>query len=201
MSAAAVRTRPPTDPDVDGRRRRGQDNKARIVAAMLEMVREGDLAPSAEQVAARADVGLRTVFRHFQDMDSLYAEMATAIQGELADLVAQPFRSPSWRGRIMELVGRRALGFERVVAYHRAAVATRHRSKVLAQRHVLVVKVSRDIILRQLPPEVAEDRPLVEALDLLLSVETWSRLRIEQGLSPKAARDTVERSVRKLIGE
>jgi AcrR family transcriptional regulator len=201
MNAAAVRTRPTPEPDLDGRRRRGQDNKARIVAAMLEMVREGDLAPSAEQVASRADVGLRTVFRHFQDMDSLYGEMATAIQGELADIMAQPFRAATWRGRILELVGRRAAGFERVVAYHRAGVATRHRSPVLADRHVLLVRISRDIIVRQLPPEVAADRPLVEALDLLLSIEAWSRLRVEQALSPKAARDAVERSVRKLIGD
>ena len=201
MSAAAVRSRGAPDPDIDGRRRRGQDNKARIVAAMLDMVREGDLAPSAEAVAARADVGLRTVFRHFQDMDSLYAEMATAIVGELADLMAQPFRSPTWRGRILELVGRRATGFERVVAYHRASVATRYRSKVLIDRHDVVVKISREIILRQLPPEVAADRPLVEALDLLLSIESWSRLRVEQGLTPKAAREAVERAVRKLIGD
>jgi len=65
---------------VDGRRQRGQDNRARIVAAMMDIVREGQIAPSAEQVAARADVGLRTVFRHFQDMDSLYREMSLVIQ-------------------------------------------------------------------------------------------------------------------------
>ena len=79
MNAAAVRTRVPPSVELDGRRRRGQDNKARIVAAMLEMVREGELAPSAEQVAARADVGLRTVFRHFQDMDSLYREIGAVV--------------------------------------------------------------------------------------------------------------------------
>ncbi len=57
----------------DGRRRRGLDNRGRIIAAMLEIIRRGETA-SAEQVAAQADVGLRTVFRHFQDMDSLYRE-------------------------------------------------------------------------------------------------------------------------------
>ena len=55
----------------DGRRRRGQDNRARIVAAMLEIIHGGELSPGAEQVAQRADVALRTVFRHFSDMDSL----------------------------------------------------------------------------------------------------------------------------------
>ena len=64
----------------DGRRRRGQNNRARIVTAMLEIIRTGDMSPSADQVAARADVGLRTVFRHFKDMDSLYSEMSLAIE-------------------------------------------------------------------------------------------------------------------------
>jgi AcrR family transcriptional regulator len=185
---------------MDGRRRRGQTNKARIVAAMLDMVRQGDMAPSAEQVAARADVGLRTVFRHFQDMDSLYAEMATAIVGELAEIMTRPFTGATWQARMLELVGRRAVGFERILPFQRAGAVTRHRSKLLAARHTQVVSLSRDIIARQLPPKVLADKPLVEALDLLLSVETWARLRIEQGLSPKAARETVERAVGRLIG-
>ena len=48
----------------DGRRRRGQTNRASIVDAMLEIIRTGDMSPSAEQVAARADVGLRTQVGH-----------------------------------------------------------------------------------------------------------------------------------------
>ena len=187
--------------ETDGRRRRSLDSRARIVSAMLELTRETAVAPSAEQVAQRAGVGLRTVFRHFQDMESLYGEMFATTLGELADIMSQPFRAATWRGRILELVGRRAVGFERIVAFQRAGAVTRHRSKLLATRHATVVKISREIIVRQLPPEVAADRPLVEALDLILSVESWARLRFEQGLAPKAAREAVERAVRKLIGE
>src|ERR1019366_3029777 len=86
-------------PSADGRRRRGQDNRARIVAAMLDIIHSGDLAPSAEQVAQRADVGLRTVFRHFQDMDSLFREMSVVIMGELHVAAETPFRSDGWRER------------------------------------------------------------------------------------------------------
>ena len=49
----------------DGRRRRGEDNRARIVAALVALVREDNFTPGAEEVAIRADVSLRTVFRHF----------------------------------------------------------------------------------------------------------------------------------------
>ena len=61
--------------EVDGRRRRSLDSRARIVAAMLELVRLGNASPNAVEVAARAGVGLRSVFRHFKDMESLYVEI------------------------------------------------------------------------------------------------------------------------------
>ena len=39
---------------------------------MMNLIEGGDLMPSAARVAEEAGVGLRTVFRHFDDMDSLY---------------------------------------------------------------------------------------------------------------------------------
>ncbi|MBS0492068.1 MAG: TetR/AcrR family transcriptional regulator, partial [Proteobacteria bacterium] len=39
----------------------------------------------------------------------------------------------------------------------------------------------------------------VETLDLLLSWESWARLRREQGLSPARARQVLEASVRRLL--
>ena len=59
----------------DGRVRRGERSRDQIVGALLELVQEGFLRPAAEQVARRARVGTRTVFRHFEDMDSLNPEI------------------------------------------------------------------------------------------------------------------------------
>ena len=42
---------------------------------MLELVAQGNLEPSADQIADIAKVGRRSVFRHFKDMDTLYREM------------------------------------------------------------------------------------------------------------------------------
>jgi AcrR family transcriptional regulator len=186
-------------PDTDGRRRRGQDNRARIVAAMLDIIHSGDLAPSAEQVAQRADVGLRTVFRHFQDMDSLFREMSVVIMGELESVAATPFRSDDWRERVVELVGRRGWAFERVGPFLRALTIFRHRSKAMDVDNTRLVAALRDILKRQLPLPVQRDQTIVEALDLLLSFEAWSRLRREQGLSPKRAQDTLEAAVRRIL--
>jgi len=183
----------------DGRRRRGQDNRARIVAAMLEIIHSGDMSPSAEQVAARADVGLRTVFRHFQDMDSLYSEMSGVISAEIWAWADRPFKAQDWRGRVLELIERRAYAFEKIGPFLRASTIFRHRSKYLEADHTIFVTAQRDILKRQLPPAVARDQLKLDILDLLLSFETWSRLRREQGLSPKRAQDTLAAAVRQLI--
>jgi AcrR family transcriptional regulator len=187
-------------PAIDGRRRRGQDNRARIVAAMLEIIQGGDLSPSAEQVASRADVGLRTVFRHFQDMDSLYREMSVAIEGELRAVVDRPFRSEDWRERVVELIYRRSEVFERIGPFKRASDAFRHRSKFLEGDGARLTAALREILTRELPADVVRDGPKLEILDLLLSYESWARLRREQGLSVKRAHEALEAAVRRLIG-
>jgi len=186
-------------PAADGRRRRGEDNRARIVAAMLEIIHAGEVAPSAEQVAQRADVGLRTVFRHFQDMDSLYREMSAVIAGELQAVAETPFRSTAWQERVLELIERRAWAFEKVGPFLRASTVFRYRSKYLEVDNTRLVAALREILKRQLPPEIAREQLKLEALDLLLSFEAWSRLRREQGLSPKRAQDVLTAAVRRLL--
>ena len=42
---------------------------------------------------------------------------------------------------------------------------------------------------------------MFEAIDALLSWETWSRLRRDQGLTARRAREVLEMTVRRLIDE
>jgi AcrR family transcriptional regulator len=184
---------------VDGRRKRSQDSRARIVQAMLELVREGGVSPSAELVAARADVGLRTVFRHFNDLDSLYREMSAVIEAELMALVHTPFKGETWRDRVLELVERRGWAYERIAPFKRASEVHRHQSPALAIDHARMVQISREILRAQLPTEWAKDRVRFEAMDLLLSFEAWSRLRRDQELSPKRATEVLQSTLASLL--
>jgi AcrR family transcriptional regulator len=186
--------------ELDGRRRRSQDSRARIVAALLKLTRAGELAPSAEQVAARAGVGLRTVFRHFSDMESLYREMTEVIETELRGVAARPFTGATWRERVMELAARRGEAFEVIGPFRRASDLRRHASLVLQDDHVRLTATLRAILRREAPADVI-DASAFEALDLLLSYEAWSRLRREQHLEADEARRVLERAVRALIGE
>ena len=67
---------------LDGRERRSARSREAIVQALFGLIGSGVLRPTAQQVAERAGVGIRSVFRHFADMESLFAEMNARLQAE-----------------------------------------------------------------------------------------------------------------------
>ena len=72
----------------DGRRQRSERSQTAIIAAALALMEEGTLVPTAQQVADRAGVGIRSFFRHFADMDSLFL----AVDASLLDSYEALFR-------------------------------------------------------------------------------------------------------------
>ena len=63
------------DSATDGRRQRSERSRLAIIEATLALMYEGVLIPTAQQIADRAGVGIRSFFRHFGDMDSLFTEV------------------------------------------------------------------------------------------------------------------------------
>jgi AcrR family transcriptional regulator len=190
-----------TADEADGRKHRSQKSQARIVNAMLELVAQGNLEPSADQIADIAKVGRRSVFRHFKDMDSLYREMTNSIATTMGSIVLQPFQAADWAGRVLELVDRRAVGFEKMKLFLLAGQVHRHRSPYLKASHAQFVQMLRQILLGLLPKEIARNADLVETLDMLLSFETWSRLRDDQGLSVAKAKRVLKQAIRLALGD
>jgi AcrR family transcriptional regulator len=183
----------------DGRKHRSQKSQARIVNAMLELVAQGNLEPSADQIADIAKVGRRSVFRHFKDMDTLYREMTDSIAATMGSIVQQPFTALDWRGKVLELVDRRAMGFEKMKPFLLAGQVHRQRSEFLKLSHAQFVAMLRAILLGILPKEAAGNSVLVEALDMLLSFESWSRLREDQGLGIAKAKLVLKQAIELLL--
>ena len=183
----------------DGRRRRSENSRSRIVAAMIELVAEGRITPSAEDVASRAGVGLRTVFRHFTDMESLYAAM-TGRLAEQYEMWLIPFESTHWQGQLIEAIERRTATYERLLPFKRAGDAHRHMSPAIQAEHARMLGMMRNRLRSFLPPAITEDDVPFETIDLMLSFEAWQRLRDEQGLSIELARRIVMREVLRLAG-
>jgi AcrR family transcriptional regulator len=181
--------------DADGRKHRSQKSQALIVNAMLELVAQGNFEPSADQIADIAKVGRRSVFRHFKDMDSLYREMHDSIAASIGSIVEQPFQAADWRGRVLELVDRRAVAFEKLKPFLRAGQVHRHRSPYLKMSHAQFVDMLRNLLLAVLSKEAAQNVVLVETLDMLLGFESWSRLRDVQGLSIARSKRVLKQTI------
>lgn len=180
-----------TQPPVDGRRARGQANRNKLVAAMIELVREGSIAPTAEQVAARAQVALRTVFRHFDDMESLYREIDTEIMQLITPLISSPFKATDWRGRLSESIERRAKLFETILPFRIATEALRHQSAFLQEKQQVIMQLQNATLQRILPPTIVAQKPTLAALNLLLSINAWQQLRLDQGLGQDMAKQVM----------
>jgi len=187
-------------PGIDGRALRAERSREAIVDALVALVGEGTPVPTAQQVADRAGVGIRTVFRHFSDMESLFAEVSARVRAELRPLLeARPPAGPP-AARLRELVRRRARLFERLLPYRRSTQAWRWRSPFLDQQVRADHRALRAELRRALPELVRTERDL-EALDAALSPELWQRLRVEQRLGPKRAEVAWLRIALALAGE
>ena len=183
----------------DGRLNRSILTRKKIVDALTALVYEGVLAPTAEQVAQRADVGLRTVFRHFDDMDALYREISLDVDAQITPLLQMRLDAPTWQARVLQSIDLRGEIYDRLAPVYLAAQVHRHASAYLARNMMESAGLQRDLLRRLLPPAVAQDAPLLDALDLLLSFEAWVRLRREQGLTSDQARAVMRLGVQALL--
>lgn len=184
----------------DGRVKRSIATRKKIVEALATLIREGYISPTAEQVAVRADVGLRTVFRHFDDMDSLYREIAMDLDAVVQPVLQLRLAASTWRERLLESIDYRSEIFDRVAPLYVAAQVHRHESPYLMQNLMDSARLQREQLRRLLPTDVASDATWLAALDLLLSFEAWVRLRREQGLDAVQARAVMRLGVQALLG-
>jgi len=185
--------------ETDGRVQRGARNRGRIVAAVVELVRSGIPVPTAEQVAREAGVGARTVFRHFADMERLFAEVTASVVEEARPLFVAPLPDGSPEERARALVANRAVAYEHIAPFRRSATAIGFRSDFLQQHYAEFTRQMRAQLLdgvhelRDAPTEI------IEAIDLLCSFEAWDRLRRIQQLEATRAAEVLASTIGPLV--
>ena len=184
-------------PATDGRVQRGERNRAAIVDAMLTLLEDGVLRPSARQIADRAGVSLRSVFQHFDDMESLYAECVRRQHERVTPLLTPIDASAPLAERIDALVVQRSRVFERIAPIRRAAVYAAADSPVLREGLVRTAKRFRDQTAAVFANEVDDD--LLPAVDMVTSFDAWEQLRTTQKLSVTNARRVMTRALKELV--
>jgi AcrR family transcriptional regulator len=195
----------PDGPDgPDGRSLRRARNTDAVVDAMLDLLREGGARPGAQEIADRAGVSLRTVFRHFQDLDAL---LAVAVQRQLDHVgplldAEPPTGAPA--DRVAAVVAHRAALYEEVGPVRRAAVRGADFHEPLRVGLDWTRRRLRRHLEAAFAPELdrcsASRRALVvEALDAATSWAAWDTLRSSQGLSVRRAADVMTATVAALV--
>ncbi|MCE2855740.1 MAG: TetR/AcrR family transcriptional regulator [Ilumatobacteraceae bacterium] len=175
---------------IDGRHRRAQASREAIVEALVGLYAEGSADPSAAQIAQRAGVSERSLFRHFDDINDLCHTAFEVQWARLADrsTVSMPMAT-STRERVETLVTRRVqlyldmlnvMRITRMHAVRNTTVASHIRSsrKELRRQHERLFNQELDAM----STEAAHAAKV--AIEALLSFEHIEQLRLDQGLSP-----------------
>ena len=190
--AAAVTT--------DGRSLRRARSYEAVVEAILDLLSEGEVQPTAKAVAERSGVSLRTVFRLFDDVESLNAA-ALARQGErMAPLMTDPPTEGPVEDRIAGLVAQRAAYFEAIAGTRRHALRLAPTSPTIAKGLSQSHRFLRRQVERVFAPELAgagdDAGEVLAALSVSAGWETWDALRSGDDLSKAAAGQVVARLLR-----
>jgi AcrR family transcriptional regulator len=194
-------TSPGSLPSTDGRAARAVRTRDAVVEALLTLIEEGELRPTAREVSDRAGVSLRSVFQHFADLESLFAAAAERQTVRLWALFDQKPTATDFEGRLTQFTELRGEMLERVTPIRRAALLQEPFSPEMARR----LQWARDIALDQVVSVFSEeigpnpDKQTLAALRATTDWYTWETLRRHQGLSVKDAQRVMARMLRAIL--
>jgi AcrR family transcriptional regulator len=184
-------------PPTDGRTLRSLRTREAIVDATIGLLEEGDLRPTAPRVAERAKVSVRSVFQHFDDLETLHASVAERLVERVAVLVLPVEPELPLDARLDRFVHQRALLLEAVTPIRRAADVHGPFSTEITARLRDGQAFLREELVRTFEPELAaagdEREELLDCLDAALSWGTWEALRAGLGRSQDAAEKVMRR--------
>jgi TetR/AcrR family transcriptional regulator of autoinduction and epiphytic fitness len=189
----------------DGRTVRAERTHEALVEALLALLDEGRLRPTAAEIAERAGVSERSVFQHFPDREGLLEAVAREQYERVVPSIRPVDASLSLPERVDEFVAQRCTLLERVAGVRRAALLMESESEVVAGwltsvRRAGAAEVER-VFRRELeamPPD--EREPLRAALFAACSWGTFEALRYHQGLSVGRTREAMHTMVARLTG-
>ena len=182
----------------DGRRQRSQTSRDKIITACLELCEQGVLVSTAQEAADQAGVSLRTVFRLFNDMESLYVEMNRLLQRRFAPYL-QGDKSGDLQTRVKGLVAARARLYEESGPYMRSTLSQLWRYQTLEDNYRRTIKDLRRDLEEWLPELTTIDDASRSAIDGLIAFENWDRLRRYDNRSAKDCETVLGNSILKLL--
>ncbi len=186
---------------IDGRRLRSDRSRQLIIESMLQLIKQGNLAPTAQQVADHAKVGIRSVFRHFEDMEAIFATADELWRKEFNySLLAIDAKLPV-KQRITLTVEKLGKLYEDQKNILKSTATRRWRSAFLTHNYARYQNQLRSDISSWLPELKQLSASKQEAIIGILSFEYWDRLRDHQSQSSTASIDLIIDLLSSLISQ
>jgi len=183
----------------DGRTARLERNRAEIVRAQVEHVQETGRLATADEIAERAHVSQRSVYRIFGDKVTLLREATNYVYRQLA----QEFPFPELDGlsmleRICRVVDHLASIYEFITPMKRVLakseidpeVALEERERVRARYLARIRDGFSDLVFPEGPSPVR-----LRAFGLIASWNAWEYLRSEARLSIEDAKEVIRHAI------
>ncbi len=184
-------------PETDGRRIRRALNREAVVDALLDLYGEGNLRPSTDEIAERAGISPRSLFRYFEDTDDLAGEAVSRQLARALPLVHLDVGpGADFAVRVQCLIDQRFRLFE---AVGQAAHVTRLRAPFhprLAETLIESRRFLRSQIRALFAIELAamgDDRAewALAAADVLATYESYQLLTTDRGFPIAKAKSVV----------
>ncbi len=167
----------------DGRISRRLENRSKVVRALLDFFQEGILDPSIEDIADRADISARSIFRYFDDLGDLTKLAIEMAHSEIYDHFKITLsKNQPLEERVSKLVLNRVALFDAI--WYPAIVVRRRESINL----VLATELSknRKYLRKEIVDgfsdilsclDTSEREATIDGIDILLSFESFYFLR------------------------
>ena len=135
----------------DGRFARSQKTKDAIVKALLKLLRNTPF-PTAEQVAKESKIGLRTVYRQFKDMESIYLSLHEECMHSLSQMfnsdvdLDKPFKE-----RLIFAISERLTIYEKYETLFIATISNAARLPILVNQVAESYQIMRERFIKIVP--------------------------------------------------
>jgi AcrR family transcriptional regulator len=195
-----VAVRPVPDPDasatpvVDGRSAIRDRNREAVLDAVLDLFSEDNLSPGPEEVALRVGLSVRSVYRYFDDHDSLTrAAIARNIERVTPRFLIPAIGEGALDDRIGRFVDSRLRLHAEVGATVRAGRIRATfdplvRADLEASRAFLRGQVERHFAPELSTDDAVRDGSRLAAVDALLGFGSLDHYLVDRGLAPAEAR-------------
>ncbi|HYP48497.1 MAG TPA: TetR/AcrR family transcriptional regulator [Thermoleophilaceae bacterium] len=182
MGIAAAR------PHADGRTARSERTRLAVVDALLELLDDGEVRPTAERIAGRAGVSERSLFQHFHDREALFEAVAQRQYDRVVPTLSPIDADLPLDERLDAFVEQRCRLLETLSGVRRGALLMEPESTTIANwlRRARSAKAAeaRRVFARELDARApAERAPLAAALVAACSWTAWECYRLHQELS------------------